>query len=208
VRQVAARYLAGVGSSRGLLVELAEVVLLAIGLYLVINFAVQTVHVMGSSMYPTVRNQDYLLATKIDYRLHAPQRGDIVIMRDPLDPSRDFIKRIIAVPGDRVLIRDGHVYVNGRQLQEGYLHGEMWTQYMTWPAAHPSNVQGQPMGSDQYFVMGDNRDHSDDSRIFGPIHRDEIEARAWIRVVPLSQLGPIDGSKPTLSPNVTVPNAS
>jgi signal peptidase I len=208
VRQVAARYLAGVGSSRGLLVELAEVVLLAIGLYLVINFAVQTVHVMGSSMYPTVRNQDYLLATKIDYRLHAPQRGDIVIMRDPLDPSRDFIKRIIAVPGDRVLIRDGHVYVNGRQLQEGYLHGEMWTQYMTWPAAHPSNVQGQLMGSDQYFVMGDNRDHSDDSRIFGPIHRDEIEARAWIRVVPLSQLGPIDGSKPTLSPNVTVPNAS
>ena len=204
----ATRYLAGAGVSRGLLTELAEVVLLALGLYLVINFAVQTVHVMGSSMYPTVQDQDYLVATKVDYHLHAPQRGDIVIMRDPLDPSRDFIKRIIAVPGDRLLIRDSRVYVNGHQVQEGYLRHMPWTQYTTWPVNPPSNPQGQLMGPDEYFVMGDNRDHSDDSRIFGPIHRDEIEARAWIRILPLSQAGPIGGPMPTLSPKITLPNAS
>jgi signal peptidase I len=191
-----------------LLTELAEVVLLAIGLYLAINFAVQTVHVMGSSMNPTVQDQDYLLATKIDYRFHPPQRGDIVIMRDPLDPSRDFIKRIIAVPGDRVLIRDGHVYVNGHQLAETYLRDAPWTQYTTWPITRPSDLDGQLMAPDEYFVMGDNRDHSDDSRMFGPIHRDLIEARAWMRLLPLTQLGPIDGSKPAMSPSVTPSNAA
>jgi signal peptidase I len=179
------------------------VLLLAVGLYLVINFAVQTVHVSGSSMFPTVQDQDYLLATKVDYHFHPPRRGDIVIMRDPLDPSLDFIKRIIAVPGDRILIRDGHVYINGHQVREQYINHEAWTQYTTWPVSRASNPEGQLMAPDEYFVMGDNRDHSDDSRIFGPIHRDQIEARAWIRVLPLSQAGPIDGLRPTLSPTVT-----
>jgi signal peptidase I len=191
-----------------LVTELVEVVLLAIGLYLVINFAVQTVHVMGSSMYPTVQDQDYLVATKMDYHFHPPQRGDIVIMRDPLDTSRDFIKRIAAVPGDRILIREGRVYVNGHQLREAYLDGQSWAQYTTWPVTSSANPQGQRMGPDEYFVLGDNRDHSDDSRMFGPIHRDQIEARAWIRVLPLSQLGPIDRSKPTLSPTVSLGPAS
>src|SRR5436309_5322008 len=130
----ATRSLAGVSSSRGLLTELAEVILLAVGLYLAINFAVQTVHVFGFSMYPTVQDQDYLVATKIDYHFRSPQRGDVIIMRDPLDSSRDFIKRIIAVPGDRIRIRDGHVLVNGRELAERYLNHMPWTQDATWPA--------------------------------------------------------------------------
>jgi signal peptidase I len=182
---------ARVRASRGLLTELAEVFLLAVGLYLVINFAVQTVHVVGSSMYPTVMDQDYFVATKIDYHFRRPQRGDIIIMRDPLDSRRDFIKRIIAVPGDHILIRDGHVYINGRQLTERYLERKPWTQYATWPASPPPSPQGRLMGHDEYFVMGDNRNASSDSRIFGPIHRDQIEARAWIRVLPLTHLGPI-----------------
>ena len=180
----------GVGTSRrGLLTDLAEVILLALGLYLVINFAVQTVHVIGPSMYPSVRDQDYLLASKIDYHFHSPQRGDVIIMRDPLDSSRDFIKRIVAVPGDRVLIGQGHVYINGQQLSERYVNQEPWTQDTTWPTTSPPHAQGQLMGSDEYFVMGDNRNHSSDSRIFGPLHRDHIEAKAWIRVLPLSHIG-------------------
>ena len=140
---------------------MAEVVLLALGLYLVINFAVQTVHVMGSSMTPTVHDQDYLLATKIDYHLHAPRRGDIVIMRDPLDPSRDFIKRIIALPGERILISHGIVYINGHKLDEPYLP-EAWTQLDAWGGA-----DGLVVPANAYFVMGDNRNRSQDSRIFG-----------------------------------------
>jgi signal peptidase I len=198
--------LLGAGRARGgLVTDLAEVILLALGLYLVINFVVQTVHVIGPSMYPTVQDQDYLIATKIDYHFHPPQRGDIVIMRDPLDSSRDFIKRVIAVPGDRVLVGNGHVYVNGHQLGERYLDQESWTEYPTWPTPPLANAQGQLLGPDEYFVMGDNRNHSSDSRTFGPIHRDHIEARAWIRVLPLSHIGPVDGVRPTWSPRVVLP---
>src|SRR5438094_9293489 len=98
---------------KSLLGEVLEVVVLALGLYLVITVAVQTVHVIGLSMYPTLDNDDYLIATKLDYHFHAPQRGDIIIMRDPYDPSKDFIKRVVALPGDRILIRDRRVLVNG-----------------------------------------------------------------------------------------------
>jgi signal peptidase I len=182
---------------RGLLVEVAEVAVLAFGLYLIINFILQTVHVIGSSMYPTLKDQDYLIATKIDYRLHPPQRGDIIIMRDPFDSSKDFIKRLIAIPGDRLLIRGGEVYVNGRLLQEPYVAPEPWTEQADYPT-NSSDPSGVVLKSDDYFVMGDNRNHSSDSRVFGLIHRDQIEARAWIRVLPLSRIGPVDGVKATL----------
>jgi signal peptidase I len=197
-----------VTAPKGLVAELLEVVLLALGLYLAINFAVQTVHVIGTSMLPTVQDQDYLIANKLDYRFHNPQRGDIIIMRDPLDQSRDFIKRVIAVPGERLLIRDGQVYVNGRLLNEPYInHQEQWTQYASWPAS-PGDPQGQLMGAGEYFVMGDNRNHSSDSRVFGVVRRDQIEAKAWVRVLPLSHFGFVDGQKPTLSEQVSVPAAA
>jgi signal peptidase I len=186
-------------TGRGILTEIAEVALLALGLYLIINFAIQTVHVIGVSMYPTVQDQDYLIATKIDYRLHSPQRGDIIIMRDPYNASRDFIKRIVGVPGDHILVRGGHVYVNGRQVSESYINSEPWTDSADWPIGQAGDPQGVLLKSDEYFVMGDNRNHSSDSRVFGPVRRDQIEARAWIRVLPLTKLGPVDGSKPQIT---------
>src|SRR5215472_11066059 len=184
---------------RGLLVEVAEVALLAAGLYLIINFAIQTVHVIGSSMYPTVTDNDYLIATKIDYRLHPPARGDIIIMRDPYDNTRDFIKRVIGVPGDHVLIRQGQVYINGHQLRETYINNEPWTENADWPLGQTADPQGVLLKSDEYFVMGDNRNHSSDSRVFGPVRRDQIEARAWIRVIPVTRLGPVDSNKPQIT---------
>lgn len=185
---------------KGILTEVAEVALLAIALYLVINFVIQTVHVIGSSMLPTVDDGDYLIATKIDYRLHAPQRGDIIIMRDPYDPTKDFIKRVIGVPGDRILIRGGQTYINGRRVAESYVNpNEPWTENADWPPAQSSDPNGLLLGSDEYFVMGDNRNHSSDSRVFGQIHRDQIEAHAWVRVLPLSKFGPVDGARPRIS---------
>ena len=185
---------------RGILLEIAQVAALAVGLYVLITFAIQTVHVQGISMVPTVEHQDYLVASKIDYRLHAPQRGDIIIMRDPADPSRDFIKRVIGVPGEQVLIRRATVYINSRRLDEPYLNPrDPWTVNASWPRDATGNPDGQTMGPDEYFVMGDNRNQSNDSRSFGPIHRDAVEARAWIRVIPLTSFGPIDTVRPTLT---------
>jgi signal peptidase I len=185
---------------KGILTEVAEVALLALILYLVINFAIQTVHVVGSSMQPTLDDGDYLIATKIDYRLHAPQRGDIIIMRDPYDSSKDFIKRVIGVPSDRILIRGGRTYVNGRQLVEPYINpAEPWTDNADWPPAQSGERNGVLLGADEYFVMGDNRNHSSDSRVFNQIHRDQIQAHAWIRVLPLTQFGPVDGTRPSIT---------
>ena len=194
--------------SRGILTEVAEVLLLALGLYLIINFAIQTVHVIGSSMYSTVTDNDYLIATKIDYRLHPPSRGDIIIMRDPYDNTRDFIKRIIGVPGDHILIRQGQVFINGHLVRETYLNNEVWTENADWPLGQTTDPDGVLLKPDEFFVMGDNRNHSSDSRVFGPVRRDQIEARAWIRVIPLSRIGPIDTQKPQITNTPLQPGAA
>ena len=175
--------------------ELAEVIVLAVILYFGISFAVQAVHVEGLSMWATLDDNDYLIANKIDYRLHAPQRGDIIILRPPTDNSKDFIKRVIGLPGERVLIRSGVVYINGRKLDESSYLPEAWIAYTDWP---PNNPSGQVMGPNQYFVMGDNRNRSQDSRIFGPITRDRIDGRAWFRIWPLDHFGGIYSHKPVL----------
>jgi len=166
------------GSS--LLREVAEVIVLAFILYFGISFAIQAVHVEGLSMFATLDNNDYLIANKIDYRLHAPQRGDIVILRPPTNNSTDFIKRIIALPGERLLIRDGEVFINGHRLVEPYLP-EAWTQDNNWPA---NGTDGDVIPPNDYFVMGDNRNRSQDSRFFGPIGRDRIDGKAWFRIWP------------------------
>jgi signal peptidase I len=176
-------------SSRSLLLELLEIGLLAVGIYLVITFAIETVHVIGLSMYPTLDNDDLLIASKIDYHFHQPQRGDIVILKPPFGQN-DLIKRVVGVPGDHLQIRDGHVYINGRQLEEPYINpAEPWTVNAF------ANEQTIPSG--YFFVMGDNRNHSTDSRAFGPIRADDIEARAWLRIWPLNKFGFVDGH-PTL----------
>ncbi len=176
-------------------------VVLALGLYLVITFAIQTVHVIGLSMYPSLDDNDYLIANKLDYRLHEPQRGDIIIMRDPFDSSKDFIKRVIALPGEELLIKDAHVYINGHLLTEPYLRtDEPWNNNANWPPPGAQDAgQARTMPPNQYFVMGDNRNASSDSRVFGWVARDRIEARAWLRIWPLAKMGPIDQVKPTLA---------
>jgi signal peptidase I len=176
----------------------------------VITFAIQTVHVIGLSMYPSLDDNDYLIANKLDFRLHPPSRGDIIIMRDPYDSSKDFIKRVIALPDEEMLIKDGHVYINGHLLNEPYLRtDEPWNNNANWPApGTPEAGQPHKLLSNQYFVMGDNRNASSDSRVFGPVARDRIEARAWLRIWPLAKMGPIDQVKPTLATSSSLPVAA
>jgi signal peptidase I len=170
-----------------------EIVFLALVLYVVIQYAVQTVHVLGSSMYATLHDNDLLVASKISYKLHQPQRGDIIVFKPPDEASRDFIKRIIGLPGERVHIANSVVYINGRVLNEPYLP-ERWTYNNNWPASG----QDQLIPPDQYFVLGDNRNHSSDSRTFNTITLDSILGKAEVRIWPLGQLGFL-GGKPTLA---------
>jgi signal peptidase I len=181
-------------AASSLLREIAEVVVLAVILYFGISFAVQAVHVEGLSMFATLDNDDYLIANKIDYRFHAPERGDIIILRPPTNNSTDFIKRIIALPGERLLIRSGFVYINGHKLNEPYLPEE-WVTQNNWPLDNPN---GAVMPANQYFVMGDNRNRSQDSRFFGPISRDRIDGKAWFRIWPLNHFGSIYTQMPSL----------
>jgi signal peptidase I len=169
-----------------------EIVFLALVLYVVIQYAVQTVHVLGSSMYATLHDNDLLVASKISYKLHQPQRGDIIVFKPPDEASRDFIKRIIGLPGERIRIANSVVYINGHVLNEPYLP-ERWTYNNNWPATG----QDQLIPPDQYFVMGDNRNHSSDSRTFNFIDLSSILGKAEIRIWPLGQVGILSG-KPTL----------
>ena len=191
------------GSS--LLREVAEVVVLAVILYIGISFVIQAVHVEGLSMFATLDDNDYLIANKVDYRLHAPQRGDIIILRPPTNNSTDFIKRVIALPGERLMIRGGAVYINGHKLDEPYLP-EAWTND-TNPAPW-SEGDGAVIPPNEYFVMGDNRNRSQDSRFFGPISRDRIDGKAWFRIWPVAHFGNIYSQMPTLETGTVVVGAA
>jgi len=162
--------------------DLLEIVLLALAIYVIIMFLVQTVHVMGQSMEPTLQNNDFLVASKIAYHLGSPQRGDIVIFRPSSDPTKDYIKRIIALPGEHLRINHAQVFINGHLLKEPYL-SEKWTVSDSW-----NQGDEQVMPPDEFFVMGDNRNHSTDSRLLGPQRKDQFLGKAWVRIWPLSEL--------------------
>jgi signal peptidase I len=172
------------GISRTVIRDLLEIFALALGLYIVAAIAVEAVHVVGSSMNPSLQNNDLVLASRIDYRFHVPERGDIVIVKDPYDPSQNFIKRVIGLPGDHVLIRAGHVYLNGARLDEPYIAPD-WRTTTNWPAL-PDQPDGEVVPPGNYFVLGDNRDHSSDSRLFGYIEQGQIEGKAVARFWPVS----------------------
>jgi signal peptidase I len=191
--------------ARRFVIEILEVVALAAALFLIIHFAIQPVVVSGPSMYPTVTNNQYLVALKFPYYLHNPQRGDIVIMQSPYNPNTDFIKRVVGLPGETILIKDGTIYIDGKVLCEPYLRPNVdgvWSVNANWPA------DGQPyrLGPTQYFVMGDNRNISEDSRTFGPVQRSTILAGAWLRVYPMSAFGGVDPQRGFLS-NAQTPAA-
>jgi signal peptidase I len=160
------------------------IVVLALGLYLLATTTVQTVRVVGSSMYPSLHDGDLVIASKVDYRLHPVERGDVVILKDPQDPSRDFIKRVVGLPGDRVQIVDHHVLLNGGALHEPYVQAP-WMATGDWPGPGPGDSAVVPTGS--YFVLGDNRDHSSDSRSFSWIRQDAIDGKALVRFWPFQR---------------------
>ena len=152
---------------------------------LIYLFIAQPHKVSGRSMVPTFADGDYLITDKITYRLHQPARGDIIVLKNPRDESQDFIKRIIAIPGDTIKIENKQVFVNKVLLGEVYLPSNTQTQ----AGSFLNEGKTVKVGENQYLVLGDNRDHSSDSREWGPITKEEIVGRAFFRYWPPQSLG-------------------
>jgi signal peptidase I len=191
------------------------VLLIAVILYVAIAFALQTVRVDGESMDNTLQNQDLLLASKISYDFgQNPQRGDIVILIPPTDPSQDFIKRVIGLPGDvieingdrtptLVLIKPGGTGAF-QLLKEPYLPGS-WTTLKDCCMSNgeaSATPRALTIPAGDYFVMGDNRNFSSDSRVFGLVPRKNILAKAILRIWPVDHFGSL-GAGPTFEPAST-----
>ncbi len=192
---------------RPLLVEILQTVLLTLIIFAGVRSIVQNFKVDGASMEPTLQSGEYLLINKIAYLrlsgfplqvaedigvaprgvddyypLGGPQRGDIVVFRYPEAPSRDFIKRIIALPGDTVQIVRGHVYLNGVLQNEPYIE------------AVPSySMPAETVPPDRYFVLGDNRPNSSDSHIWGYVPQYDMIGKAWVSYWPPSEWGVLAG---------------
>ena len=151
------------------LLQFALICVLATASYYVIShFLVESVRVVGESMHPTLEDAHRYLLNRWVLLLRAPHRGEIVVIRDPADNGLS-VKRVVGVAGDRILLRDGKIYINGRQPSEPYLEAGT----PTFPGPYLEEQQFQ-CGPDQYFVLGDNRNNSVDSRAYGPVARRAI----------------------------------
>lgn len=147
--------------------DILETLLLTLLVFWVVQAGTGRFRIEGHSMDPTLHEGQYLLINKFIYRLEEPQRGDIIVLHFPGDRRRDFIKRVIGLPGDRVEIKDQEVIVNGTVLEEPYAQGE----------TIPDGRWRVPEG--HYFVLGDNRDRSSDSRVWSYLPRQDIVGKAW-----------------------------
>lgn len=151
--------------------------------FLINTFVVQRTMVSGESMYPYLHDKDQLMMDKISYRFHDPERFDIIVFPVMRDGKEEYyIKRVIGLPGETVQIKDGYIYINGEQLEENYGAEVMQD---GGRAEEPVTL-----GADEYFVLGDNRNRSDDSRYenVGNLNRNKIVGRAWVRIWPLDHI--------------------
>jgi signal peptidase I len=166
--------------SARLLREALETILPAILIALLINvFIGQATRVEGQSMEPNLHSNQRLVVEKLSYRFHGPQRFDVVVLKLPNQGEELLIKRVVGLPGDTIEIRDGQVYIDGTPLAEPFLDVQ------TRPGRN-SRVVVPPL---HVYVLGDNRDHSNDSRSFGPVPIENIVGRAWLSYWPVENIG-------------------
>lgn len=176
--------------------EVVKVALVSLAIILPIRyFLVQPFYVKGASMEPNFLDHDYLLIDEISYRFREPHRGEVVVFHYPNDPSQFFIKRIIGLPGEHVVVRDGVVFVAEgegelEELSESYLPQAVTTR------GHLGTYLDVTLGQDEYYVLGDNRASSLDSRSFGPVKRRQVVGRIWIRGWPFDRLSIFATSTP------------
>lgn len=167
--------------------ELIKVVVISLLIIIPIRyFLIQPFYVKGASMEPNFYDHEYLIIDEVSYRFNEPERGDIVVFRYPRNPQEFFIKRIISLPGERVQIKDGQVYIynsdniDGTKLDETYLRSGAKTYSM--------NEELITLRQDEYFILGDNRTSSKDSRSFGPVNRSFIIGKVLLRGWPFNRI--------------------
>jgi signal peptidase I len=158
---------------KGMARQVLFVILAAVGIFFLLQTTIQSVIVLGSSMEPSFEEGQRLIVNKVVYRLRDPKLGEVIIFRPPTSNDVDFIKRIIAGPGDTVEIKDGTVYVNDLPLNEPYIKAH--PRYTLSPTTVPEN---------EYFVLGDNRNNSNDSHSWGMLPRQNIVGLAWVSIWP------------------------
>lgn len=154
--------------------------------YGIVTFIGQRTQVSGNSMNPTLQHKDNLLIDKISYRFNDPKRFDIIVFEYLEEPGTHYVKRIIGLPGETIQIKDSLIYVNGEVLEEHF-----GAEAMLMEGIAKDEIT---LGEDEYFVLGDNRNHSKDSRdeLVGAVKKDQIIGKVWIRIWPLSSFGKVD----------------
>lgn len=152
-------------------------------------FAVQPFIVDGESMMPNFVNNEYLLAEKLSYMFGQPQRGDAIIFRYPGNPNINYIKRIIGLPGETIKIENNIIFVNNKDHPNGIALKENYLSYGTLTLISEKGSLEKTLGLDEYFVMGDNRQHSSDSREWGVLPKTNVIGRAWLTVIPVNRFG-------------------
>lgn len=156
--------------------DIVETIALTILIFLAVHFTVQTYQISGPSMQNTLQSGQFVLVNKLAYLFHDPQRGDVIIFHEPDQPGRDLIKRVIGLPGDKIVLDGSNVWVNGVELNEPYI-------------THKYNpgVKTEVVPPNQFFVMGDNRPVSEDSRYFGFVPKDYIVGKSILIYWPLGK---------------------
>jgi signal peptidase I len=182
------KYIRNIGA---FFLDIIETVVIALSIFLVVYlFLLQPHQVNGKSMVPTFQSGEFVLTDKVSYRLKSPVRGEVVIFHAPPEANCpegtgcDFIKRILGVPGDTVEVKNDKLYINGQPLLESYLPSDFKTNAGAFTQNRAVNL-----GPDEYFVVGDNRSYSSDSRVWGPVTKSEIVGRAFFRYWPFEKIG-------------------
>ncbi len=170
-------------SPRGFFIELVKIVVIAVVIIIPVRyFLFQPFYVRGASMEPNFHDNQYLIIDEITYRFNDPQRGEVVVVKDPKISGEFLIKRIIGLPHETVIIQDGHVMIKNEANPDGFTLDEPYL----FDTIVTNGNKEVTLGGDQYYVMGDNRPVSLDSRSFGPLPESDIVGRAWLRVWPFS----------------------
>jgi len=170
-----------------LILEFVQIAVISAAIIIPIRyFLVQPFYVKGASMEPNFYDHEYLIIDELSYRFEEPARGEIVVFRYPNDPSEFFIKRIIGLPGETVEIVDDQITIYNDEHPNGELLDE--SEYLSAETVTTGRKR-TTLNSDEYFVMGDHRDASMDSRMFGPIDYDSLIGRVWFRGLPIGRIG-------------------
>lgn len=165
--------------------EVAKVVIISLAIILPIRYYLaQPFFVKGASMEPSFEDGDYLIIDEISYRLSQPQRGDVIVFRYPYDPSQFFIKRIVGLPGETVRIKNNEVIIYNKQNPKGFILKE---DYLSSSQKTLGDME-KKLDDNDYFVLGDNRLESSDSRIWGPVNKSFIIGRAVLRPWPVNRM--------------------